>query len=92
MHSSRERLGFEKTNHVGFPVRMHILWVRIQSDRRMLHNQGGEAENKFRRYETHDHIVVLIIEFSRPRVLAQERWDSTEEKRHLSMYQNMGFI
>jgi hypothetical protein len=39
----------------------------------MLHNQDGEAENKFRRLETHDHIVVLIIEFSRPRVLAQER-------------------
>jgi len=23
MHSSGERLGFEKTNHVGFPVRIH---------------------------------------------------------------------
>jgi hypothetical protein len=92
MHYSGEGLGFEKEENVGFPSRIHTWWVRSQSDRRMLHNQDGEAENKFRRLKTHDHIVVLIIEFSRPRVLAQERWGSTEEKRHLSMYQKMFFF
>jgi hypothetical protein len=70
---SGELLGFVKTDPVGFLARIRPWSVRSQSIRRMLHNQDGEAENKFRRLETHDHIVVLIIGVSRPRVLAQER-------------------